>query len=106
MRSPEVPEEKEEPFEKLAAQAKRLAEERARTVVEALLFLAERPLAVEALRQATGLEPERDRARALDQLSGHFREGVSGIVLHEVAGGLAAPDLAGCTPTSPAVSCG
>jgi segregation and condensation protein B len=82
----DVPEEKEEPFEKLAAAAKRLSEARVRTVVETLLFLAERPLAVEDLRQATGVEPAR-LEKALDQLSGHFREGVAGIVLHEVAGG-------------------
>jgi segregation and condensation protein B len=79
-------EEKEEPFEKLAAEARRLGEGRVRTVLETLLFLAERPLSVEELRQATGLEPERI-ARALDQLSGQYREGLSGVVLHEVAGG-------------------
>jgi segregation and condensation protein B len=79
-------EEREEPFEKLAAEAKRLGEGRARTVIESLLFLAEKPLAVEELRLATGLEVERI-AKALDQLSGQYREGLSGIVLHEVAGG-------------------
>src|SRR6266568_3138028 len=82
----DVPDEKEEPFEKLAAAAKRLSEPRVRTVVETLLFVAERPLAVEDLRQATGVEPAR-LEKALDQLSGHFRDGVCGIVLHEVAGG-------------------
>ncbi len=84
--SDEGPTEREEPFEKLAAQAKRISPERARTIVEALLFLAERPLSVEAIRQATGLEPARIR-KGLDELAGHFREGVSGIVLHEVAEG-------------------
>ncbi len=79
-------EEKEEPFEKLQASARRLSEARVRTVVETLLFLAERPLGPDELRQATGIEPARI-ARALDQLSGHYREGISGIVLHEVAGG-------------------
>ena len=80
------PAEREEPFEKLAAQARRISPERARTIVEALLFLTERPLALEAIRQATGLEALRIR-KALDELAGHFREGVSGIVLHEVADG-------------------
>jgi len=80
------PPEREEPFEKLAAQARRISPERARTLVEALLFLAERPLALEAIRQATGLEAARIR-KALDELAGHYREGVSGIVLHEVADG-------------------
>ena len=82
----DVPDEKEEPFERLAAEARRLNEGRVRTVVETLLFLAERPITVEELRQATGLEGDRI-ARALDQLSGQFREGLSGVVLHEVAGG-------------------
>jgi segregation and condensation protein B len=82
----EVREEKEEPFEKLAAAARRLSPDRARTVVETLLFLGERPLSTEEIRQATGLEVERIE-KALDQLSGHYREGPCGIVLHEVAGG-------------------
>jgi len=82
----DVADEKEEPFEKLAASARRLAEARVRTVVETLLFLAEKPLGVGEIRNATGLEPDRI-ARALDQLGGHYREGVCGIVLHEVAGG-------------------
>ena len=78
--------EKEEPFEKLAAAAKRMSEARARTVLESLLFLAERPFTSEELRQATGLEVDRIE-KALDKLSGHYRDGVCGIVLHEVAGG-------------------
>jgi segregation and condensation protein B len=82
----DVPDEKEEPFEKLQAAAKRLSEARVRTVLETLLFLAERPLSAEELRLATGLEPARVE-KALDQLSGQYREGISGIVLHEVAGG-------------------
>jgi segregation and condensation protein B len=63
-----------------------MSPERARTVVEALLFLAEQPLAVEEIRRVTGLEAARVR-RSLDELAGHFRDGVSGIVLQEVAGG-------------------
>jgi segregation and condensation protein B len=78
--------EKEEPFEKLAAQARRLSPERTRAIVEALLFLSEKPLTLEEVRIATGLDPARIR-KALDEVSGNFREGVSGIVLHEVAGG-------------------
>jgi segregation and condensation protein B len=78
--------EKEEPFEKLAAAAKRMSDARARTVLETLLFLAERPLSSEELRQATGLEVPRIE-KALDKLTGQYREGVCGIVLHEVAGG-------------------
>jgi segregation and condensation protein B len=82
----DVPDEKEEPFEKLQAAAKRLSEARVRTVVETLLFLAERPLTLEELHRTTGVDPAR-LEKALDQVSGHHRDGISGIVLHEVAGG-------------------
>jgi len=60
--------EKEEPFDKLAARARRLSPDRARTIVESLLFLAERPLGAEEIRAATGLEVPRI-AQALDSLS-------------------------------------
>jgi segregation and condensation protein B len=82
----DVADEKEEPFEKLQATARRLSPERVRTVVETLLFVAERPLTLEEIRQATGCDVDR-LAKALDQLTGHYREGICGIVLHEVAGG-------------------
>ncbi len=82
----DVADDKEEPFEKLAAAAKRLSADRVRTVVETLLFLAERPLSVEELRQACGVDVPR-LEKALDQLTGNYREGPCGIVLHEVAGG-------------------
>jgi len=82
----DVSDDKEEPFEKLAAAARRLSADRVRTLVETLLFLAERPLSVEELRQASGVEAER-LEKALDKLTGHYREGVCGVVLHEVAGG-------------------
>ncbi len=88
--------EKDEPFEKLAARAKRLSPERVRAVVESLLFLSEKPLTPEEVRAASGVELPRVR-KALDELSGHYREGVSGIVLHEVAGGWqlrSSPDVA------------
>jgi segregation and condensation protein B len=82
----DVADDKEEPFEKLAAAAKRLSADRVRTIIETLLFLAERPLSTEELRLATGVELER-LEKTLDKLSGHYREGPCGIVLHEVAGG-------------------
>jgi segregation and condensation protein B len=87
---------REEPFDRLQARARRLPPERARAAVEGLLFLAEKPLAVEEVRQATGLEAQRIR-RALEELQGHYREGVCGVVLHEVAGGWqlrTSPDVA------------
>jgi segregation and condensation protein B len=82
----EVADEKEDSFDKLAAAAKRLSPDRVRTIVETLLFLAEKPLMVEEIRQASGVEAERIE-KALDQLTGHYREGPCGVVLHEVAGG-------------------
>ncbi|HEY7724545.1 MAG TPA: SMC-Scp complex subunit ScpB [Anaeromyxobacteraceae bacterium] len=88
--------ERDEPFEKLAAHARRLSPERARTAVETVLFLAERPVGLDEIRAATGLEPARIRD-ALERLSGHYRAGASGVVLQEVAGGWqlrSAPDNA------------
>ena len=78
--------EKDEPFEKLAARAKKLSPERVRAVVEGLLFLSEKPLSPGELRAATGVDLARVR-KALDELSGLHHEGISGIVLQEVAGG-------------------
>jgi segregation and condensation protein B len=82
----DVADAKDEPFDKLQASAKRLSPERVRTVVETLLFVAERPLSIEEIRLATGVDGER-LAKALDQLTGHYREGICGVVLHEVASG-------------------
>jgi segregation and condensation protein B len=73
-------------FERLVQKSRRLSPERARTVLESLLFVADRPLSVDELHQATGLERE-VIGSALDRLAGQLREGVSGIVLHQVAGG-------------------
>ncbi|MBK9517155.1 MAG: SMC-Scp complex subunit ScpB [Anaeromyxobacter sp.] len=82
----EVADDKEEPFEKLVGAARRLSPDRVRTVVETLLFLAERPLLVEEIHRATGVDAPRIE-KALDKLTGHYREGPCGVVLHEVAGG-------------------
>ncbi|HEX8908564.1 MAG TPA: SMC-Scp complex subunit ScpB, partial [Anaeromyxobacteraceae bacterium] len=87
--------EKEEPFDRLAQKAKKLPAERVRAVVEALLFLAEKPLTPDEVRTATGIEVPVVQ-KALDKLCGHYRDGVCGIVLHEVAGGWqfrSAPDV-------------
>jgi segregation and condensation protein B len=73
-------------FEKLVQKSRRLSPERVRTVVESLLFVADRPMSVDELHQATGIDKQAIAA-ALDKLSGQLREGVSGVVLHEVAGG-------------------
>ncbi|HVE87201.1 MAG TPA: SMC-Scp complex subunit ScpB [Myxococcales bacterium] len=79
-------EEPETPFDKLAQRSRRLSPERVRTVVQSLLFVADRPLALEQLYEATGIDRERLK-EALEKLAGMHREGVSGIVLQEVGGG-------------------
>ncbi len=88
---------REEPFDRLQAQARRLSPERTRAAVEALLFLTDKPLGVEEARQVTGLDAPRIR-RALEELQGRYRQGISGVVLHQVAGGWqlrTSPDVAG-----------
>jgi segregation and condensation protein B len=59
----------------------------ARTI-EALLVVASQPLSVEELAEATGDEAERIET-ALGLLAERYREGRSGIVLEQVAGGWA-----------------
>ena len=79
-------EEPETSFDKLVQKSKRLSPERVRTVIQGLLFVADRPLSVDQLYESTGIEREKI-AEALEKLAGIHREGVNGIVLHEVAGG-------------------
>jgi segregation and condensation protein B len=79
-------EEPETPFEKLVTRGKRMSDERVRTNIESLLFVTDKPLSIEALQQASGFAPERIKS-ALEKLQGDRREGISGIVLVEVAGG-------------------
>jgi len=75
-----------EPFERLVQRARRLSPERVRTVVESLLLVTDKPVAMDQLHEATGIERGRLEA-ALQELAGIHREGLSGIVLAEVAGG-------------------
>ena len=76
----------ESSFEKLVQKSKRLSTERVRTVIQSLLFVADRPLSVDQLFESTGIDREAIK-KALEKLAGNLREGISGIVLHEVAGG-------------------
>jgi segregation and condensation protein B len=75
-----------EPFERLVQRARRLGPERVRTVVESLLFVTDKPVTLDQMHEATGIERPRLES-ALEELAGIHREGVSGIVLTEVAGG-------------------
>lgn len=79
-------EEAETPFEKLAAKASRLDPERIRAILESLLFVTDKPLSVETLRNATGLEAAVVRTE-LTALRYKFGGDKTGIVLHEVAQG-------------------
>ncbi|WP_257446026.1 SMC-Scp complex subunit ScpB [Archangium lipolyticum] len=73
-------------FEKLVQKSRNLSPERVRTVVESVLFVAEKPLDLDQLFEATGIDREKIQ-EALNQISGLHRDGISGIVLYEVAGG-------------------
>jgi segregation and condensation protein B len=73
-------------FEKLVQKSRHLSPERIRTVVESVLFVADKPLDLQQLYEATGIERERIQ-EALNQISGIHRDGISGLVLYEVAGG-------------------
>ncbi|HWV38356.1 MAG TPA: SMC-Scp complex subunit ScpB [Vulgatibacter sp.] len=82
----EPEEESSASLERLAAKARRVSDDQVRNAIHALLFVTDKPLGVDQIRGATGLEPKRIR-KALDRLSGELREGISGVVLSEVAGG-------------------
>ncbi|MBI3183173.1 MAG: SMC-Scp complex subunit ScpB [Myxococcales bacterium] len=76
----------ETPLEKLQQKARRMSPERVRTVIESLLFVTDRPFNVDQLFETTGIDRPRIHA-ALEKIAGQLRDGISGIVLHEVAGG-------------------
>jgi segregation and condensation protein B len=75
-----------EPFERLVQRARRLTEEQVRRIVESLLFVTDKPVSLDQLHEATGIERPRLQA-ALGELGSVHREGASGVVLTEVAGG-------------------
>lgn len=66
--------------------AARLSLERVQTIVESLLLVADRPITLVQLNEVTGIPPQTLES-ALLKLQGVRREGVSGVVLVEVAGG-------------------
>ncbi len=79
-------EEPDTPFDKLVSRARRFSPERVRTLLESLLFVTDKPLNEEAIRASTGMDVEVIKA-GLQKLQGQYRDGVRGIVLHEVACG-------------------
>lgn len=80
------PEESETSFEKIVAKSRKLTDNQLRNVVESVLFVAPQPLTLDQLFDATGIEREKIE-RALQALQGERRDGLSGVVLHEVGGG-------------------
>lgn len=76
----------ETPFEKVVARARKLTEQQVRNVLESVLFVASEPQTLDQLFDATGIDRERLQ-QGLEALQGGRREGLSGVVLHEVAGG-------------------
>ncbi len=76
----------ETPFEKVVAKARRLSPQQVRNVLESVLFVAPEPLTLDQLFDATGIDREIIQ-KGLEALQGERRDGVSGVVLHEVAGG-------------------
>ncbi|HEY3447002.1 MAG TPA: SMC-Scp complex subunit ScpB [Myxococcales bacterium] len=79
-------EEQDTPFDKLVSRARRFSAERVKTILESLLFVTDKPLTLEAIQQTTGIAPPVLKEQ-LEKLQGHYRDGVRGIVLHEVSGG-------------------
>src|SRR5215468_7671093 len=76
----------EVPFKDLLHHSRRLSDERVRSILESLLFVADRPLTVNDIRACTGLRPARIQA-GMESLADLRREGEGGTVLYEVAGG-------------------
>lgn len=79
------PEESETSFEKIVAKARKLSDNQVRNVVESVLFVAPAAQTIDQLFDATGIDREKIE-RAVLALQGDRRDGISGIVLHEVAG--------------------
>ncbi len=76
----------ETPFEKIVARSRKLSEKQVRNVLESVMFVAPQPLSVDQLFESTGIDREKIQ-KALEELQGARREGIAGVVLHEVAGG-------------------
>ncbi len=76
----------ETPFEKIVAKARKLSVAQVRNVVESVLFVSAEALSVDQIYEATGIDREKVQ-KGLEALQGDRREGMSGLVLYEVAGG-------------------
>ena len=75
-----------EPFDRLIQRSRRLSPERVKAVVESLLFVTDKPVSLDQLHDATGLERPR-LLEALTALASEREEAQGGTLLVEVAGG-------------------
>jgi segregation and condensation protein B len=75
-----------EPFDRLVQRSRRLPEARVRAILEALLLVSDRPVSVEQLHEATGIDRPR-LMEGLSDLARQFAERQGGLALVEVAGG-------------------
>jgi segregation and condensation protein B len=75
-----------ESFDRLVQRGRRLPEARVRAILEALLLVSDRPVSVEQLHEATGIDRPRLQ-EGLAELARQFAEHQGGLVLAEVAGG-------------------
>ena len=75
-----------EPFDRVVQRSRRLSPERVKAVVESLLFVTDKPVSVDQLHDATGLERPR-LLEALTALAREREEAQGGTLLVEVAGG-------------------
>ncbi len=77
--------ENETSFEKILAKSRKLVGNQVRNVLESVLFVAPQALTIDQLFDATGIDREKIE-KTLEALEGDRREGLGGIVLHQVAG--------------------
>ncbi len=75
-----------EPFDRLVQRSRRLSDSRLRVILEALLLVADRPVSLEQLHEATGFDRPR-LTEGLRDVSRRSAEQAGGLVLVEVAGG-------------------
>jgi segregation and condensation protein B len=79
-------EETETPIEKLAQRSRQLPPEKIKRIVMSLLFVVDKPVGLDQLHQATGIDRQ-NLKQALDALAAEYQQEVNGVVLQEVAGG-------------------
>jgi segregation and condensation protein B len=73
-------------LEKLQLRARKYPPERVQAIIEGLLFVSDKPLALDTLEKVTGIGAEPARS-ALERIGERFGQPGSGLLLHEVAGG-------------------